>query len=100
MEGSDRKAISTRTTFPASRGSGPRLSLSILHNEIGPLLIQPLSDELGSIPDNQKALVSRSVVVVMSGENARETMDASNQLSRSSTEIMTLNTRVPRTKNR
>jgi len=45
-----------------------------LHNEMGPLLIQPLSDNFSNVPENQRALVSTSIIVVMSGENIRDTI--------------------------
>ena len=45
-----------------------------LHNEMGPLLIQPISDNFGNVPENQRALVTSSIIVVMSGENIRDTI--------------------------
>lgn len=47
-----------------------------LHNELGPLLIHAIPEQLGPVPDNQKALTTTAFIVVMSGENIRETLDA------------------------
>jgi putative ABC transport system permease protein len=40
-----------------------------LHNELGPLLIHAMPEQLGPVPENQKALTTTAFIVVMSGEN-------------------------------
>jgi putative ABC transport system permease protein len=45
-----------------------------LHNEMGPLVIQPINDNFGMVPENQRPLMTSSIIVVMSGENMRDTI--------------------------
>jgi putative ABC transport system permease protein len=45
-----------------------------LHNEIGPLLITPINDQFGMVPENQKALITSSIIVVLSGQDLRATV--------------------------
>lgn len=47
-----------------------------LHNEIGPLTMNMISDDLGPVPDLQKPLINSSVIVAMSGERMADTMKA------------------------
>jgi len=46
-----------------------------LHNTVGPLMIQPMMEEFGNVPENQKPLLSASIIVVLSGDNLRAAMD-------------------------
>jgi putative ABC transport system permease protein len=46
-----------------------------LHNAVGALAIQPMSDQFGNVPPNQRALVTASIIVVLSGEQLRSAMD-------------------------
>jgi putative ABC transport system permease protein len=45
-----------------------------LHNDLGALLIHPMQETLGVVPENQKALVSTAFIVVLSGENIPQTL--------------------------
>jgi putative ABC transport system permease protein len=49
---------------------------SSLHNTIGPMAINPMNDEIGNVPELQKALTTTSIIVVMNGENIRKTVDS------------------------
>jgi len=46
-----------------------------LHNEIGPLVIIPINDETGFVPENQKPLLTSSIIVVLSGQDLRATVN-------------------------
>jgi putative ABC transport system permease protein len=47
---------------------------SALHNVVGPLLIHPVSDSIGDIPKHRQALISRSIIVVVSEAHSGEAM--------------------------
>jgi len=47
-----------------------------LHNEVGPLVLLPLGEGLGPVPEVWKAFVTTAFVVTISGENVRETLKA------------------------
>jgi putative ABC transport system permease protein len=48
---------------------------SSLHNEIGPLVMPPISDEYGPMAENNKPLVTGSIIAVLSGQNLRATVE-------------------------
>lgn len=45
-----------------------------LHNEVGPLVIQPINEQFDNVPPNQRALLTASFIVVMSGADIRNTV--------------------------
>ena len=46
-----------------------------LNNEIGPLLIQPLSNDFSSVPEQTRPLQRRSIIVNITGDNVGETLN-------------------------
>jgi putative ABC transport system permease protein len=47
-----------------------------LHNPIGPMMMHPIREDYANVPDQQKPLLTTSIIVVMSGENLSGTVDA------------------------
>lgn len=45
-----------------------------LHNELGPLLIHAIADQIVPVPENQKALMMTAFIVVISGEDVPATL--------------------------
>jgi putative ABC transport system permease protein len=46
-----------------------------LHNEVGPLLIHPLNEQFPNVPENQKPLLTASIIAVLSGDDIHATLD-------------------------
>jgi putative ABC transport system permease protein len=47
-----------------------------LHNAIGPMMMHPISEDYGDVPDLQKPLLTTSIIVVMSGQQMSQTMQS------------------------
>jgi putative ABC transport system permease protein len=47
-----------------------------LHNAIGPLMMHPIVEDYGNVPELQKPLLTTSIIVVMSGQNMSQTMQS------------------------
>jgi putative ABC transport system permease protein len=45
-----------------------------LHNEIGPLLMLPVDEDPNSIPEDQRSVATTSVIVVLTGDDLRNTV--------------------------
>ena len=46
-----------------------------LHNEVGPLMIHPLNEQFTNVPENQKPLLTASIIAVLSGADIHATID-------------------------
>jgi len=51
-----------------------------LHNTVGPLMIQPIADQFDNVPENQKPLLTTSMIIVMSGEQLPATVERAQQV--------------------
>ena len=47
-----------------------------LHNAIGPLVLRPIPDQLGNVPEALKIYTSMNIVVAVTGVNLRDTVSA------------------------
>ena len=68
------KRIQYGSEFASVVGVVKDFHYSGLHNVVGPLLIKPLVDTIGDVPEHRRALVSRSIIVVISEFGVQETM--------------------------
>jgi putative ABC transport system permease protein len=68
------KRFQAGPTFARVVGVSKDFHYASLHNEMGALMMHPIQETLGPVPENQKALISTAFIVVLSGENVPQTL--------------------------